>query len=194
MSTMLVGLALFCIWLLLQVGHFWTLMRNILIETTGLLYVFYYNDTRHEFNCKLQWDSDLYIEPLVLCNISGKKLNELSDVSTVISRSDTSTIDYPARLSFQCCHWFCCNQVLLRNGQNSKSFENGRSYRCSNGIWTHNETTKHRPWFSTSAGIKRQFTWETSLLQPKEGFYRLYCNSTVELKLLATWADVNVLF
>ena len=37
----------------------------------GLLYVFYYNDTRHEFNCKLQWDSDLYIEPLVLCNISG---------------------------------------------------------------------------------------------------------------------------
>ena len=31
----------------------------------------YFQDERHEFNCELEWDSNLLIRPLVLCNMQG---------------------------------------------------------------------------------------------------------------------------
>ena len=49
--------------------------RKIIIS--GLFYMVYFQDERHEFNCELEWDSNLLIRPLVLCNMQGVQIRRL---------------------------------------------------------------------------------------------------------------------
>lgn len=48
-----------------------------LLISTGLFYIVYFQDERHEFNCELEWDSNLLIRPLVLCNMQGVQIRRL---------------------------------------------------------------------------------------------------------------------
>ena len=41
----------------------------------GLFYMIYFQDERHEFNCELEWDANLLIRPLVLCNMQGNSFH-----------------------------------------------------------------------------------------------------------------------
>ena len=58
----------------------WFVVRNRYqrkIIILGLFYMVYFQDERHEFNCELEWDSNLLIRPLVLCNMQGVQIRRL---------------------------------------------------------------------------------------------------------------------
>ena len=70
--------AFFAIHLLISTGSSLQIKNGAIIyDNSGLFYMVYFQDVRHEFNCELEWDANLLIRPLVLCNMQGVQIRRL---------------------------------------------------------------------------------------------------------------------
>ena len=70
--------AFFAIHLLISTGSSLQIKNGAIIyDNSGLFYMVYFQDERHEFNCELEWDANLLIRPLVLCNMQGVQIRRL---------------------------------------------------------------------------------------------------------------------